>query len=187
MMNILPIDKHTPIKFGSYTLMTGVLLIVLGTTGILLPTLMSLSTSILVGWLLLVGASLWAVHTYIYSSKIVMDWIKPALLFIIGSLMLFYPVTGVATIGLLLAVYLLLDAMHSFAHAQATHPAKGWGWMTFNGVISALLAALFLLGWPATSMWLVGIFVSISLLFDGWALVAIGWALRKGVPNAHTA
>ncbi len=179
-MNMLTIDKQLSNKFGPHTLITGILLIVLGTAGILLPTVMSLSTSIMVGWLLLVGASLWAIHTYTYSSKIVMDWIKPALLFIIGSLMLFYPVTGVATIGLLLAVYLLLDALHSFSLAQSTHPAKGWGWMTFNGIISALLATLFLLGWPATSMWLVGIFVSISLLFDGWALVAIGWALRKG-------
>jgi len=26
----------------------------------------------------------------------------------------------------------------------------------------------------------VGLYVGISLLFDGWALVAIGWTLRKG-------
>ncbi|MGB8410606.1 MAG: hypothetical protein WCE58_11955, partial [Gallionella sp.] len=29
--------------------------------------------------------------------------------------------------------------------------------------------------WPATSLWLVGLYVGISLLFDGWARVAIGW------------
>jgi uncharacterized membrane protein HdeD (DUF308 family) len=63
------------------------------------------------------------------------------------------------------------------------HPAKGWGLMTFNGVVSALLASLFLIGWPATSLWLVGLYVSISLLLDGWALVAIGWMLRKGKPS----
>lgn len=52
--------------------------------------------------------------------------------------------------------------------------------MIFNGVVSTLMALMFLIGWPATSLWLVGIYVSISLLFDGWALVAIGWMLRKG-------
>ncbi len=139
-MNILPIEKIAHEKFGSHTSIIGILLIVLGTAGILLPGVMSLSTAIFVGWLLLVGGSLWAVHIYKYSPKNVMDWIKPVLLFIIGGLMLFYPVPGVAAVGLLLAVYLLLDAMHSFALAQSIYPAKGWG----------------------------------------WALVAIGWMLRKG-------
>jgi uncharacterized membrane protein HdeD (DUF308 family) len=51
--------------------------------------------------------------------------------------------------------------------------------MTFNGVVSDLLASLFLIGGSATSLWLVGLYVSISLLLDGWALVTIGWMLRK--------
>jgi membrane protein HdeD len=178
-MNILPVDKTIIDKFGPYTLSTGILLIVLGMAGILLPNVMSLSAAILVGWLLLIGGSLWAVHTYQSGSKNIMDWIKPVLLFGTGSLMLFYPLSGVATMGLLLAVYLLLDAMHSFALARAIYPAGGWGWIAFNGIVSALLAAMFLIGWPTTSLWLVGLFVGISLLFDGWALVTIGWALRR--------
>lgn len=36
-----------------------------------------------------------------------------------------------------------------------------------------------MIGWPSTSLWLVGLYIGISLFFDGWALVAIGWALRK--------
>lgn len=180
-MNMLPIDKKAFGKFGPYTLITGILLVVLGVAGILLPGVMSLSTVILIAWLLLTGGGLWAVHTYKHSPKSVMDWVKPALLLIFGGMMLFYPVSGVAAVGLLLAVYLLLGALHSFALAQSIHPDKGWGWMTFNGVVSIMLASLFLIGWPDTSLWLVGIYVGISLLFDGWALVVIGLALRKGM------
>jgi uncharacterized membrane protein HdeD (DUF308 family) len=183
MMNMLPIDKKSFEKFGPYTLITGILLVVLGVAGILLPGVMSLGTVIFVAWLLLAGGSLWAVHTYKYSPRNAMDWIKPVLLFIFGGLMLFYPAIGVAAVGLLLAGYLFLDAVHSFVLARSIYPAKGWGWMIFNGVVSAMLASLFLIGWPATSLWLVGIYVGISLLFDGWALVAIGWALRKGNPS----
>jgi uncharacterized membrane protein HdeD (DUF308 family) len=179
-MNPLPINQKVLDKFGPYTLITGILLIMLGTAGIFLPGLMSLGTVIFVAWLLLTGGALWAVHTYKHNPTHVMDWLKPALLFITGGLMVFNPASGVAAVGLLLAIYLLLDAYGSFALAQTIHPAKGWGWMTFNGVLSLLLALLFLIGWPSTSLWLVGLYVGISLLFDGWALVAIGWALRKG-------
>ena len=179
-MSTLLINEKTLDKFGPYTFITGILLIVLGTVGVFLPGVMSLGTEIFIAWLLLIGAIFWAIHTYKYSPKSVMDWLKPALLFVIGGLMVFYPVSGVAGVGLLLAIYLLLDAFGSFAFAQSIHPAKGWGWMTINGATSAVLAALFLIGWPATSLWLVGLYVAISLLFDGWALLFIGWALRKG-------
>jgi len=178
-MNTLPIDRKALDRFGPYTLLTGILLIVLGTTGIFLPGVMSLGTEFFVAWILLIGGVFWAIHTYKYSPKNIMDWLKPALLLITGGLMLFYPLSGVAAVGLLLAFYLLLDAFGSFALAQSIHPAKGWVWMSANGVLSVLLAMLFLIGWPASSLWLVGLYVGINLLFDGWALVFIGWMYRK--------
>lgn len=182
-MNMLPLDKKVLDKFGPYTLIMGILLIVLGMAGIFLPGIMSLSTAIFVAWLLLTGGALWAIHTYKHNPKHVMDWIKPVLLFITGGVMLVYPASGVAAVGLMLAIYLLMDAFVSFALAQSIHPAKGWGWMAINGGTSILLAMLFLVGWPVTSLWLVGLYVGISLLFDGWALVVISWALRKDAKN----
>ncbi len=180
MMNASPVDENPLRNFGPYSLITGILLITLGTLGVFMPGLASLGTEMFLSWLLILGGIFWAIHTFHYDSRSVMAWLKPALLLSVGGLMLVYPVTGVATLGLLLAVYLLMDAFSSFALAQSIHPAKGWGWMVFNGIISALLAALFLIGWPATSIWLVGLYVSISLIFDGWALIAVGWMLRKG-------
>src|SRR5450759_5885572 len=69
-MNILPIDKKVLDKFGPYTLITGILLIVLGTAGIILPGVMSLGTALFVAWLFLIGGILWAIHTYKYLSLI---------------------------------------------------------------------------------------------------------------------
>jgi len=178
MMNPL-IDKEVLKNFGGYTFVVGGLLILLGMGGIMLPNIMSLGTNIFVAWLLLIGGAVWASHTYQYSPRSVMDWLKPVVLVITGGAMLFYPAGGVAGVGLLLAVYLLMDAFSSFVLAQTVYPARGWGWMSINGVTSVLLAALFMIGWPETSYWLVGLYVAISLVFDGWALLFIGWTLRK--------
>jgi membrane protein HdeD len=180
------IDTKVIEKFGPYTLPIGILLIVLGALGILLPALMAFSTAIFVGWILLVGGVLWATHTYQHCPTHVMGRIKPLLLIITGSLMLFYPSGGVQVVGLLLAVYLLFDTLGSFILAQSVHPAKGWGWMLINGVMSMLLAALLLISWPVTSLWLVGLYVGINLLFDGMALVAIGWSLHKTSTNTSS-
>ena len=166
-------------SFGGHTLAIGILLVILGTAGIVLPGLMSIATVAFVASVLLVGGALWAYHTYKGNRRSFMDWLKPLLLILSGLLMLFFPLPGVASLALLITVYLLLDSYGSFSLAHARYPEKGWGWMTFNGIVDLALAALFIVGWPKTSLLLVGIFVGVSLVFDGWALITIGWALRK--------
>ncbi len=170
--NLLP-------NFGKISLIAGILLIILGVTGIVLPELMSLETSIFLASLFVVGSIFWLIHSFKSRSKEWSEWLKPILLLISGGLMLLYPMTGVATVGLLLAFYLLLDAYSSFLLAYSIRPKKGWGWMVFNGVMSLVLATLFLIGWPVSSLWLVGLYVSISLFFDGWALLTIAWMQHK--------
>ncbi len=165
--------------FGKYSLVAGILLILLGVVGIILPQLMSLEASILISSLFLVGGAFWIIHSFKARSKQWSEWLKPVLLLISGGLMLIYPMTGIATIGLLLAIYLLIDAYSSFLIAYSLRHKKGWGWMVFNGATSLLLAVLFLIGWPVSSLWLVGFYIAISLFFDGWALLTIAWMQRK--------
>ncbi|HEB55324.1 MAG TPA: hypothetical protein ENI98_03265, partial [Gammaproteobacteria bacterium] len=147
--------------------------------GIVLPQIMSLEVSVMIGSLFLVGGLFWVYHALKYSRSRWSEWLKPVLLLASGLLMLFYPMGGVAAVGLLLAIYLLLDSFGSFTLANSLRPGKGWGWMFFNGIASLFLAVLFLIGWPSTSLLLVGLYVAISLFFDGWALLLIGWMQRK--------
>ena len=170
------IDEQKMPSFGRHTLITGILLLILGMTGMILPGILALGTAIFFGWLLLTAGIIWAIHTFRCNRKNFLDWLKPFFLVLCGCLIFFYPLSGVEAVGLLLAIYLMMDAFGSFSLAKAIHPAKGWGWMTFNGVISLLLALLFLISGSVTSMWLVGIYIGISLFFDGLVLVTIGWS-----------
>ena len=166
-------------KTAALTLLTGLLLIILGTAGIILPGIMSLTTTLFLGWVLVIGGLLWGYHTFKQEKRPFLEWLKAVLLILTGGLLLFYPISGIAAVGLMLSFYLFLDAFASFGLAHSLHPAKGWGWMTTNGVLSLLLAVLFLIGWPASSLWLVGLYVGISLVFDGWVLLVMGFAMRK--------
>jgi len=59
-MNTLPtIDEKLFSKFGPYTLVTGILLVVLGTVAILLLGVMSLGATIFSAWKLLIGGVFW--------------------------------------------------------------------------------------------------------------------------------
>ena len=171
------------IGFGRQTLWVGIALLILGAVGIALPPLLAVMTADVVGLMLLVGGGFWSWHSMQHSGG-VMNWLKPVLLVATGLLMAINPFDGVAALALLLTVYLLMDAFGSFALSQALRPGHGWIWMVVNGVMDLLLALLFMLTWPGASMWLVGLFVGISLVFDGTALIAISWALRKAAKQA---
>lgn len=165
-------------SFGKYSIFIGIMLMVVGVTGAVLPGLMSLEAVIFIAVTMLTGGIFWATHTFRYTRHKVMDWLKPLLLIMIALLMLARPDHGIAALGLFLSFYLMMDAFGSFSIAQARYPEKGWGWMLVNGLISVMLSVMFLIGWPQTSTWLVGLYVAISLFFDGLALAIIGWTAK---------
>jgi len=175
----IDVKKEVVGKFGSSSLIIGILLVVVGTLGIMLPTLMSFAMEGFIASLMLIGGVLWSYHSFKQSPISFMNWLKPIILFISGGLMLFYRISGLEVVGLLLAFYLLMDAFGTFGIAHLRYPEKGWGWIALNGIVTLFLAMLFLIGWPSISLWLVGLYVSISLLFDGWALIFIGWSMFK--------
>lgn len=161
-------------------LITGVLLAVLGVAGIFLPGLMSLAIEIFLGWWMIAGGIFWGYFTYQLHSSSFISWLKPLILIAGGLLLLVYPVSGIAALILLISFYLITDAFSSFGLAMERRPLPGWFWMILNGVISLTLAMLILVGWPATSVYYLGLFVGISLFFDGMALFMLGAALREG-------
>jgi uncharacterized membrane protein HdeD (DUF308 family) len=50
---------------------------------------------------------------------------------------------------------------------------RGWIWTLINGIISLVLAVIFLASWPFGSVWLVGLLVGVSLIIDGLALLGL--------------
>ncbi|WP_291523711.1 HdeD family acid-resistance protein [Acidithiobacillus sp.] len=163
--------------FGRFSLMIGILLIVLGTIGVLAPVLFSFVTATLFAWLLIISGLIWGWHGFQHGSSFI-DWLKAILLLTIGVLILFQPVIGIESVALLFSAYFMLDAIVSFFLSVKAGKIGGRVWMVFNGLIDSALAVLFLLNWPDSALWMVGLFVGISLIFDGWALTMIGWSMR---------
>ncbi len=180
-METQELNIKSNITFGKYSIVVGILLILVGVTGAVLPQLMALEAVTFIAFFMLFAGGVWATHTFKYAKKSVKDWLKPLLLIGLGAYLLLHPIIGIASLGLLLSFYLMLDAFASFMFAQLRHPLKGWGWMVFNGLTSIVLATLFLIGWPASSIWLVGLYIAINLFFNGLAMAMIGWEIKKSM------
>lgn len=150
-----------------------VILLLVGAVGIALPQFMSLALGWFIGWLLLLAGVVVFFITWFGFRESWISWLKPFVLITVGLFVLFNPIAAAAALGLMLAVYFLLDGFSSVGFAWELRPSRGWGWLLFNGLLSLFLAAVFIMGWPFDSAWLVGLLVGISLFIDGLTLLML--------------
>jgi uncharacterized membrane protein HdeD (DUF308 family) len=95
---------------------------------------------------------------------------------LVGLAVLAQPGIALAKLTVLLGLYFVFDAMATFVVAWNIKPEPGWGWMTFNGAVTLLLAYLILSGWPESALWAVGMLVGVRLLFSGMIMITMGAA-----------
>ena len=56
---------------------------------------------------------------------------------------------------------------------------KPWGWVVVSGLVTLLLGAMIIAQWPASSFFVLGIFLGIDLIFIGSGWVTMGLALKN--------
>lgn len=174
-----PIDENLFEKFSKYSKIAGVIFIILGLIGIFEPVYMTVATVTFVAWIMMFAGFMAGYFTYISDKSDYLGWLKSFILIGISLLMIFYPMTGVGTVGLLLAIYFFMDSFAGFSIAFNMKPAKGWIWWLINAIFSMLIGVLFIVGWPFTSLYLIGLLVGFSLFFDGIALLVTGSIFKK--------
>ncbi|WP_456401686.1 HdeD family acid-resistance protein [Hydrogenimonas sp.] len=174
-------DNETLRKFSNHTIVAGVIMALIGLVGVIAPQLMSLVAVNFLAWLFLFSAGVQGYAVYRSYRRSFSAWLKPFLSLVAALLLLFFPLEGVAAVGILLASYLLIDAFSSFSFGWEYRPNRGWWILMLNGALSLLLALILLAGWPYSSLVLVGLFVGISLFFDGVALVTIGVGAKRAL------
>ena len=166
-------------QFKLHSTVAGILLLIAGIVGIFLPEITSLTLSYFAGWLLVTGGIISGYHVIkSYNTKWI-AWFKPVTIEMVGILILLYPLTGIAAVGLLLIIYFLFDGFAGIMFGLEFRPYKGWTWMIINGILSFILALIFLVSWPFSSVLLVGMFVGLSLLVDGISMLVIGMSVSK--------
>ena len=144
------------------------------------PTTCEAATAYFVAWLFIFSGILVGYHTYKTDKKDWLGWLKAFVYLLTGILVVIFPAPGVAALGIILAVYFFLDGFASFALAgQMKGENRYWWLILINGILSIVIGVIFLIGWPFSSLVLVGLFVGISLFFDGIVLLTMGSAAKK--------
>ena len=172
-----------PKKWG-WLLALGILMIVGGTFGLAMVVVVTLATVLLYGALLLAGGILSLIHAVrakedLWHGKV--PQILIALLYILAGILVFiYPVAASAVFTLVLGGFMLFIGALRIAYGIRCRK-NGWKWLlpTLMGVINIIFAVIIALSWPISGLWVIGLFVSVEILMNGWFMVMIALAVRK--------
>jgi uncharacterized membrane protein HdeD (DUF308 family) len=162
----------------------GIALVVLGTIALGAVVIASLAAAIVIGALIFMGGvaeTLGAFWCRGWSGFFV-HLLSGVLSIVVGILFLRAPVGALAALTLLLACFFMVGGVFKIV-AVLSHRFAAWGWPLVSGIIDLVLGVLIWLEWPASALWVIGMFVGITMVFRGFNWIALGLALRS-LPRA---
>ncbi len=159
----------------------GILLMILGAVAIGAVGFTTVISVIFLGFIIFMGGVIItfdAFHTWWGKWKGFLGHLFIGLLYLIaGVLLIKHPISASVSITLLLGLfYTGVGVFRLFYSAAVQTP--NWGWGMFSGLVSLLLGTLILLSWPYSSLYIIGLFVGIDLIFLGWSYTMMGMSAR---------
>lgn len=162
----------------------GVLLIILGMAAIAAAGFTTLISVIFLGVIILIGGVMITVDTFnAWWGKwkgFMIHLIIGILYLTAGALLIKHPISASISLTLLLGVFYVMVGIFRLIYSLSLR-GPTWGWGFFSGFISLLLGGLIMASWPASSLYIIGLFVGIDLLFSGWTYLMIGISLSEKV------
>jgi len=170
-------------KITGWYIAAAVLFIVLGIFGIIEPGVAGLGVTLLVGWLLVIGAVFHFVAAFKGGgAKQVIFQVLVGILYLVGGFyFLTHTIMGTATLTLLLAGIILAEGVIEIISYFRMKGEGASGWVLLNGIITLLLGGLIWFHWPSSTVWAIGTLVGVNLLMTGITRLIFGMAVRKVV------
>lgn len=175
-LSIRFMDSHLP-SFGKNWLRFltwGIILVILGLFAIYAAAIATLISVVSLGFIILFcGAVLLLDTTTFWWKKwggFTLHFIVALLYLIVGVTLISNPVQASISLTLLLGIFYLVIGLFRIGYSISMQ-APQWGWALFNGIIAFLLGALILSSWPASSLFIIGLFVGIDLVVVGWTYI----------------
>jgi uncharacterized membrane protein HdeD (DUF308 family) len=161
----------------------GIAIMVVGLLALGAAFIATYTTIVVFGILLLAGGVVQVVNAFMAR-----DWrgfflhlVAGALQLVIGGLMIEYPLRVAVGLTALIAVcFLVGGAMRIVFALMEDFPGRGW--VLVNGFIELLLGIAIWRQWPEASLWVIGLFVGIDLIFNGWSWVILGLIVKGAGP-----
>ncbi len=171
-------------KDWGWFLLLGIGLIVLGTLALGSAFFASVVAVVYLGLLLLAGGIVQTISAFWAGkwSGFLLSIFIGLLYIVAGVFIIGHPVESTLDLTLMLAFLFIVSGVFRIVTALMIRFPL-WGWPLLNGVISVLLGVMIYKQWPASGLWVIGLFIGIEMIFNGWAWMMFALGLRS-LPRA---
>lgn len=96
-----------------------------------------------------------------------------------GAVAIIDPVNAAVALTLVLGVAFIATGILRLIMAFQHRSSRGWIWALVGGIISLVLGTVILLQWPISGLWIIGLFIAIELIVNGWTSIFVALAARR--------
>lgn len=164
----------------------GLALTVLGFIGLGETFAVTLGTVWFFGVLLLAGGVMHVVHAFYNRAwgGFLLELLVGFLYVVAGIDVVADPVRGAAILTLLLGILFIINGITRVGLAMSHLRYPGAFVLLLGGFVSILLGISILVRWPESSLYVIGLFVSVELILVGISWIALGLTARQARPPA---
>ena len=168
-----------------WMLALGIIMVILGVIGLGMSYYLTIASVLYFGVLLLFGSGSQLVNAFKSKGWKGISWhVLIAIAYLIGGIaMISDPIDSGIWLTLMIAAMLLATGAMRIVIAFQMRGNKGWGSVAFSGALSILLGVLVYAQWPESGLWVIGMFVAIEMINQGWSSMMIALAAKAAADN----
>lgn len=173
-------------KSLGWVIALSIVLIILGILAIFSPVLASAFFTSVMGWIAIISGVVMIVESF-QSRPVRGFWLNLVLgiLYVIAGIYILFNL-GAAVLALTFAfgVLFVVEGIFTIIMAFTNRSGHDASWLVaVNGVVTLILGILVLNRFPTSALWLIGLYVGISLLFSGISLLVAASSVKKSLPT----
>jgi uncharacterized membrane protein HdeD (DUF308 family) len=176
------ISPLTPKSIG-WSIALSVLLILAGLFAILIPPLSGLAVTLIFAWMMILSG----ITHFVFAFKthttggVLWELLVGAIYLFTGVYLLLHPLDALIALTLILAVYLFFEGIVETILSFQLRPRHGANWLLIDGIVTLILAFMIWRSWPASTVWVIGTLVGISMIFSGFSRLMLSLAARRAL------
>jgi len=163
-----------------WLMVVGLISLVLGIVGLGMTFTVTMASVVLFGVFFLIGGFVQLVQAFKargWQSFILHILIALAYL-VAGGVTVRNPVLASSIFTIMLAWSIVAAGVLRLIMAYQNRGLPGWGLMLLGGIVSLGLGLMIIARWPASGLFVIGLFIAIELVVNGWTCITVSLAAR---------
>lgn len=151
----------------------GFFFILFGFAAIIVPQVFGVVIVIFLGWLIVFGGIIHVSRALFFKDMPGFGlWLLLGILqIVVGYLLIADPIAGILTLTMMMTLFFAIEGIIKIYLALMMRPLPDWNYVLFSGLTALILAAVILVFWSETALWLLGFFLGVNMLVLGGTMV----------------